>query len=564
MPVLLSRMEERRAPLSFAPGEALGSLETDLAALADAVVCDPDTDPGEAPPFRSDHHRKRHALRKEFTGQSELACLNGLVIAHLRKRDWPDHAPALFQRIWTEQGADLTETLDPRWLVSSLSTFGDHGATTAQRSLGLALSTLMGAMKLYEFERLHSGTTPETPHPLDRRVAAPLPMEMAPYSLTSGGLDVNLIGRLWREAEADPVIGPPAMRLLDMLIHDPGTLFGRLQVMRQRKARKDTRPASARPAPDAARLRWGLVSLVKAPSRDVLRFAAHHLELGATELHIFLDAPEPEVVARLGDHPKIRVTVCDTAYWERAGKPRPGPHQLRQAWVATQVLHGAGAGLDWLGHIDVDEFLLPRRPVAEALSELHEDTDFARIVPAELLALEAGGPARHFKLTHKGAGQPKAVVQDIYPTFGLHLYGGFLSHVTGKVFVRTGQPGDIRFGIHALRRDGVHLKTKTQLSGVHLGHLHAPSWAHFRDHLEFRRSHGSYRKRNEDPADMGLADILAFLDETEGEDGLRAFFEEVCRDTPELRARLAAHGMLLDHPLDLDAAVARVFGTVPA
>ena len=30
---------------------------------------------------------------------------------------------------------------------------------------------------------------------------------------------------------------------------------------------------------------------------------------------------------------------------------------------------------------------------------------------------------------------------DIYPTYGLHLNGGFLSHVAGKVFVRTGHDG---------------------------------------------------------------------------------------------------------------------------
>ena len=58
---------------------------------------------------------------------------------------------------------------------------------------------------------------------------------------------------------------------------------------------------------------------------------------------------------------------------------------------------------------------------------------------------------------------------------------------------------------------------------------------------------------------MGQANLIAFLAEEEGEAGLRMLFDEVCADTPELRARLAAHDMLLTRPFDPDAAVARDF-----
>ncbi|MAE91311.1 MAG: glycosyl transferase family 2, partial [Pelagibaca sp.] len=44
---------------------------------------------------------------------------------------------------------------------------------------------------------------------------------------------------------------------------------------------------------------------------------------------------------------------------------------------------------------------------------------------------------------------------------------------------------------------------------------------------------------------------------------LRMLFDEVCADTPELRARLAAHDMLLTRAFDPDAAVARIFGALP-
>lgn len=59
---------------------------------------------------------------------------------------------------------------------------------------------------------------------------------------------------------------------------------------------------------------------------------------------------------------------------------------------------------------------------------------------------------------------------------------------------------------------------------------------------------------------MRLGDVLDFVMETEGEAGLRHFFDEVCTDSPALRDRLAEHDMLFTHALDLDAQVADVFG----
>lgn len=619
---LLTQMEGRRDPIDYAPGEAPPPADLDLAPLAAQIVTDPDDDPAEAPPFRSSHHRKRHALRRELTGQSELVFLNALLIAHLRKRTFPDHLPALFLRLWREQGCHLLTRLDPRWLVSSVTTFGDHGETPAQRSVGLALTVLFGTMKLYESERLFSGLPPDRPFLADRRLNTHLPMQMDAYSIASGGLDVNMIGRLWTEAEADPLIRPLAHHLLDLLIHDDRTLFRRLMTMRARKAGKaegrrtgdegnaaqmahdaeskrrsgiagNARPetgtarmasdAGASPEPSdktkarpdnpapvpvdrrqvpADRLRWGLVATIRAPLPEIARFVAHHLALGAEALHIYLDAPEPGTQAFLERHPKLHVTACDDAYWQTTGKPRPEAHQLRQAMNATRCLRETTETLDWLAHVDVDEFLLPKHqhPVAAILADVSPRHAVARIAPAEALAPETGWPS-HFKLTHHHARQPKAVLQDIYPTFGAHLYGGFLSHTSGKIFVRTGIP-DTRLGIHTLKYNGLEATNRARLDRLRLAHLHAPSWQHFRDHLAFRQEKGSYRPRSE-RVEMGQANLIAFLLEEEGEAGLRLLFDEVCADTPELRARLAAHDMLLSADFAPDAEVRRIFGALP-
>ncbi len=72
--------------------------------------------------------------------------------------------------------------------------------------------------------------------------------------------------------------------------------------------------------------KWGLVSTIKAPCRDILNFAAHHLDIGAHRLHIFLDADAPAARAALEAHPRCHVTLCDDAYWA-ARRKRPEKHQ---------------------------------------------------------------------------------------------------------------------------------------------------------------------------------------------------------------------------------------------
>ncbi|MBL4917342.1 hypothetical protein [Szabonella alba] len=238
---LIRQWNRRRGPLSFAPGESLPPLDCDLAALARRRL------PATASPLpegASGHAQKRHELQADLAGQSELALLNGLLIAHLRKRRYPAHVPALFHRIWREQGTALMQDLSPRWLISSLISFAEAGTTEEERSLAREMGMLFSLMKLYEFERLHSGSPPDKPFALRQKVKADLPMGMPPFSLVSGGLDINLLAPLWDRAQRLDVLGPLACHLLDRLNGDPGTLFRRIAAMRSRKrARIEARQA---------------------------------------------------------------------------------------------------------------------------------------------------------------------------------------------------------------------------------------------------------------------------------------------------------------------------------
>ncbi|MGQ0563605.1 MAG: hypothetical protein ACT4OK_00855 [Gemmobacter sp.] len=232
---LIEHWQRRRGALGFGPGESLPPLEADLDAIAREVV---PPDWPALPPDASGHARKAEEIAPEFAGRSMLFHLHALLIAHLRKRRFPDQAPALFRRLWTEHPDALRAGLSTRWLISAVITFGEHGATEGERSLGREMGMLFSAMKLYEFERLFSGQAPDQPFRLGRRAGADMPMGMEPFSLATGGLDINLLAPLWQRALDEPVMGPLACDLLHRLNTDHGTVFARLQAMREKKRRR--------------------------------------------------------------------------------------------------------------------------------------------------------------------------------------------------------------------------------------------------------------------------------------------------------------------------------------
>lgn len=237
---LIALWDKRRGPMAFGPGEAWPE---DLAGLLVTLVPDP------LPPLPAGagaHATKQHEIAGEFAGKPALFAVHGLIVAHLRKRRAPKGTASLFRRMWTEQSGVLIEGLPTRWLISAAITFGEHGETEGERTLGRELSVLFSLMKLYEFERLFSGHLPDQAFAPSARRKAPLPMGMQPFSLVSGGLDVNLLAPIWARAEGEPVLGPLALALLDRLNGEPGTLFRRLAAMRAARNRQIAQKVAAR------------------------------------------------------------------------------------------------------------------------------------------------------------------------------------------------------------------------------------------------------------------------------------------------------------------------------
>ena len=241
---IVQQMESRLDPLDYADGEGLMPLACDLGALQHQLI---DANGADVPRSKSGYARKFRELAGEFHGQPALLHLHGLLIAHLRRRSQPAHTAALFLRLWAEHAPFLLAHLDCRWQVSAITTFGDHGASAVQRQLGQSLSVLFATMKLYETERLYSGLRPDQPHSFGRKSARHLPMGMDAYALKGGGLDVNLLGKLWQQAGQDRVIAPLAQSLLEQLIADPGGVFRRLRMMRAERAERKTQPPTTPP-----------------------------------------------------------------------------------------------------------------------------------------------------------------------------------------------------------------------------------------------------------------------------------------------------------------------------
>lgn len=227
---LLPQYQKRRALLTHHAGEELPPLDVDFAPLARQSLPEPKT---PRPEGLSRVAKKRHMLLGELPGQTELALLHGLLVSHLRKHTYPDHAPALFRRLWAEQERWLLDNLPTRWLISAVITFAEHGETEADRKLAQSLNILFSMMKIYEAERCFSGLPPQDPFRMQDRNKSPLPLGMKDFSVLQGDLEANLLAPLWKDSKDADSIGPLVRHLLTTLNHDDGTVFRRLALMRR-------------------------------------------------------------------------------------------------------------------------------------------------------------------------------------------------------------------------------------------------------------------------------------------------------------------------------------------
>ncbi|MEN9061869.1 glycosyltransferase family 2 protein [Ponticoccus litoralis] len=242
--------------------------------------------------------------------------------------------------------------------------------------------------------------------------------------------------------------------------------------------------------------KWGVVATCAEPRRLVEAFIAHHLSIGASEVVLFFDDPADGLAVTFSQVPGVTCINCDAAYWtkRRPRKGRPSGHRQRQSHNAEYAVRNL-CETEWIAHIDVDEFLLPRSAgsIAEMLGRVPETLDAVRVLPAERMF---SGECSHGKMDLTGLFKLKP---ERGAGWGAKLYGaelgelfpnGFQGHEVGKSFKRRSNR-DARFNIHFVRKDGQNIpEHKVDQSEAVLLHLFPVS---LEDWI------GKYERRVDDP-----------------------------------------------------------------
>jgi len=285
---------------------------------------------------------------------------------------------------------------------------------------------------------------------------------------------------------------------------------------------------------------WGLVMTVKAPEEQILAFIAHHLSLGASHFWFYFDDPDDPAFARIARLPRVTATRCTNWYWAlRGGRP------MRQQIVQIRNVRDAQrrCRLDWLGHIDVDEFLHASRPIADMLAEIPADVPNLAMDAFEAMhdpeLPDDIFTARHFRATLRN--QHTALRPAIFGPMTNYMTRGSISYPHGKSFCRPRAKG-ASLRVHSVFVNGKRLQTPFH-PDLRVLHFHAQDPADWRRALPFRLAKGAYHH-------PGLEAFRAFI-ATADEEALTEFYTETMTLTPEKIALLEAHGLLVTADLGL-------------
>ena len=288
---------------------------------------------------------------------------------------------------------------------------------------------------------------------------------------------------------------------------------------------------------------WGICTTIKAPLAEVEAFVAYHLSIGVAHIWLHFDDPADPAAAAFEGHPQLTIIRCDEAYWINLLGSRPDAHQPRQAANMKRVYDAAP--LEWLVHIDVDEFIYTDESIGSVLDTASDC--MVRMRPWEAVHSPKGLPvfdANLFRAPLKGKDLRQRWRQSCRQ-FAPALRKGALSHVAGKSFFRTGRD-DLEPRIHGAWVDGQQLRGIPFHDGIKLLHFHAQNRADWIARLPYRLEHGGYR---------GNEEMKRHLDGASVED-IAAFYDQVMTIKPWLALKLAEENLLIEANLDLPAKVA--------
>lgn len=193
---------------------------------------------------------------------------------------------------------------------------------------------------------------------------------------------------------------------------------------------------------------WGIVATVNEPLPLIASFVAHYLDIGASEIHLFFDAPFDEIQDAIGHLPQVKTYFTDNAFYKSVGRRSFKHLNLKQMVNANHAY--ATTEVDWLLLLDADEFL-ESDDFAAFLAQQPENVGAVRLINQER-AYRKGMPIQgifdgvgieHNKFTKRWVRSSLDAENEAF------LINGVLGHCAGKSVVRTGY--DAEMGIHSPR-----------------------------------------------------------------------------------------------------------------
>lgn len=192
---------------------------------------------------------------------------------------------------------------------------------------------------------------------------------------------------------------------------------------------------------------WGIVATMDEPAPLILAFVGYHLAQGADEIHLYLDAPNPEAEAVLDGLERVILTRTDAEYWSGNNfKARPPRHTARQLFNVKRAYRMTKA--DWLLHMDADEFVADVPKMERLMAEAGPNILFVLLgVMERVIDADAPAPETIFDGIFRTAGRDyEDWGPTVYGRFMKFLQRGLSGHAAGKAVVRTGR--DLKMGIH--------------------------------------------------------------------------------------------------------------------
>ena len=118
----------------------------------------------------------------------------------------------------------------------------------------------------------------------------------------------------------------------------------------------------------------GIISTVKAPTKQLYLFVNYHLNIGVDHIILFFDDAEDVGMKSFSQYAQVTTIACSSKYWEERTGDRPKSIEERQIENVNQGAEYLSLkNCNWLIHIDCDELLNTLQPLKQVIGRYKSD-----------------------------------------------------------------------------------------------------------------------------------------------------------------------------------------------